>query len=546
MTTNTQEITPSNEDNRSIHSQNKQTNAKEGPYVQPQPGYPQYLPYQWQNTANIQGNYAWTAPHNQPHPPNVNQNYYMEPMVGQLYAPPGVPWNTQGGTSTIPTTDVSKPPPKIDPQQKEEKQTVEETKIDQPEISLLSAIKDITTTMQKQQLFFEERSVGNENQMDRLVNSLISEQKKREFESLFTTIPTFKAAEPATCAEWMGKVKNACSQSGRSLRQELINKSETLVQEFIMSQGDIDEERLEKKLLTYFSDIPTPAHAAAKLRQAKQQENESVVSFNQRYKQYFERAEEDRVETVTSRLQIEMYLDALIAPVTYPIRQSIYYDTKHAPKTLADTMRKAEDGYMKEIYTRGEYNLQDVMAEKTVTISEVNTNRKQPGEGNNQYYGNYTGRQRSEGFSSFSTKQEGIPSGSSKQWRQTTFERKQDGNPSGFRTQAHNLPRGSLTHILVNPLNLDDAAFNAWMERLVEARRNRLNKVARPYREHRQPYHKNKDHNNDNRKPNLRQAVQPIQEIDTAPIIDMFRCTYKDIEEAIDLYNLDVEECQSA
>ena len=101
-------------------------------------------------------------------------------------------------------------------------------------------------------------------------------------------------------------------------------------------------------------------------------------------------------------------------------------------------------------------------------------------------------------------------------------------------------------HILVNPLNLDDAAFNTWMERLVEARTNRLNKVARPYREHRQPYHKNNDQNNGNRKPNLRQAVQPVQEIDTAPIIDMFRCMYEDIEEAIDLYNLDVEECQSA
>ena len=242
ITANTQEITPSNEDNKSMHSQNKQTNVKEGPYAQPQPGYPQYFPYQWQNTANVQGNYVWTAPHSQPHPPNVNQNYYMEPMVGQLYAPPGVPWSTQVGTSTIPATDVSKPPPKIDPQQTEEKQTVAETKTNQPEILLLSAIKDITTTMQKQQLFFKERSVGNENQMDRLVNSLISEQKKREFESLFTAIPTFKSAEPATCAEWMGKVKNACSQSGRSLRQELINKSETLVQEFIMSQGDIDEE----------------------------------------------------------------------------------------------------------------------------------------------------------------------------------------------------------------------------------------------------------------------------------------------------------------
>ena len=182
ITTNTQEITPSNEDNRSMNSQNKQTNMKEVPQVQPQPGYPQYYPYQWQNTANLQSNNIWTAPQSQAPPPNVNQNYYMELMVGQLYAPPGVPWSTQGGTSTIPATDVSKPPPKIDPQQTEEKQTVEETKANPPETSLLSAIKDITTTMQKQQLFFEERSVGNENQMDRLVNSLINEQKKREFE----------------------------------------------------------------------------------------------------------------------------------------------------------------------------------------------------------------------------------------------------------------------------------------------------------------------------------------------------------------------------
>ena len=130
-----------------MNSQGKQTNTKEGPHAQPQLGYPQYYPYQWQNMANIQSNQVWTAPQSQPPPPNVNQNYYMEPMVGQLYAPPGVPWSTQGGTSTIPATDVSKPPPKIDPQQTEEKQTVEETKTSQPEISLLSAIKDITTTM---------------------------------------------------------------------------------------------------------------------------------------------------------------------------------------------------------------------------------------------------------------------------------------------------------------------------------------------------------------------------------------------------------------
>ena len=32
------------------------------------------------------------------------------------------------------------------------------------------------------------------------------------------------------------------------------------------------------------------------------------------------------------------------------------------------------------------------------------------------------------------------------------------------------LPRGSYTHILVNPTQLLDAEFTAWMDRLVEAR----------------------------------------------------------------------------
>ena len=35
------------------------------------------------------------------------------------------------------------------------------------------------------------------------------------------------------------------------------------------------------------------------------------------------------------------------------------------------------------------------------------------------------------------------------------------------------LPRGSYTQIMVNPTQLSDKEFAAWMDRLVEARRNR-------------------------------------------------------------------------
>ena len=45
------------------------------------------------------------------------------------------------------------------------------------------------------------------------------------------------------------------------------------------------------------------------------------------------------------------------------------------------------------------------------------------------------------------------------------------------------IPRGSYTHILVNPTQLSDAEFTAWMDRLVEVRRNRQENKLRPYRQ---------------------------------------------------------------
>ena len=39
--------------------------------------------------------------------------------------------------------------------------------------------------------------------------------------------------------------------------------------------------------------------------------------------------------------------------------------------------------------------------------------------------------------------------------------------------ESRQLPRGSYTQIMVNPTQLSDKEFAAWMERLIEARRNR-------------------------------------------------------------------------
>ena len=48
--------------------------------------------------------------------------------------------------------------------------------------------------------------------------------------------------------------------------------------------------------------------------------------------------------------------------------------------------------------------------------------------------------------------------------------------------------KGGYTQIVVNPMQLEDEAFTTWIQRLTEARRNRENRVQRPYRNFRKPY----------------------------------------------------------
>ena len=96
---------------------------------------------------------------------------------------------------------------------------------------------------------------------------------------------------------------------------------------------------------------------------------------------------------------------------------------------------------------------------------------------------------------------------------------------------------------MVNPMQLQDHEFMAWLDRLVEARRNRQE--------------------NDNvcielivdltmqlgerwNKPQLRNKIKSAQELEVQQIMDNFNCQYDDVVEAVDLYNFDIEECMTA
>ena len=68
------------------------------------------------------------------------------------------------------------------------------------------------------------------------------------------------------CAEWIERVRNACGQSGRDVRQELINKSEMMVQNFINSQEPMDIDDLIQKILNVLLGHTNPSTCSGKAK----------------------------------------------------------------------------------------------------------------------------------------------------------------------------------------------------------------------------------------------------------------------------------------
>ena len=80
----------------------------------------------------------------------------------------------------------------------------------------------------------------------------------------------------------------------------------------------------------------------------------------------------------------------------------------------------------------------------------------------------------------------------------------------------------------------------------MEARKNRQEKRQRPYRTYCKPYNEQRQQGDKWNKPQLKNKLKPAQELEVKQIMENFNCEYDDIVEAVDLYNLDVEECTTA
>ena len=155
----------------------------------------------------------------------------------------------------------------------------------------------------------------------------------------------------------------------------MCNQSGRWVQNFIRSLNEsITNNELTEKILQFFSDVAMTSHALNKLQLIRQGAEEPIVNYNQCYQNLVERVEGCQLNSIRSTVAMELYLGSIIEPIRKSIRNTLYFNNKHTPKTLGEAMQKAQDLHIKYLYAIGEdqdsvMSSSDVLPE--ITINEV-------------------------------------------------------------------------------------------------------------------------------------------------------------------------------
>ena len=241
---------------------------------------------------------------------------------------------------------------------------------------ILKSIHSITEVMQQQLLLNSKTTEQGIVQMASLFQEMIKAQEKRDLDRTLLAIPTFsgEAKDRPQCLDWVSRVKNICDQSGGSFHQELINKSRILVQNFIRSLNEnITKNKLTEKILQFFSDVLTTSHALNKLQLIRQGAEELIVNYNQRYQNLVERVEGCQLNSIRCTVTMKLYLGSIIEPIRKSIRYMLYFNSKHAPKTLGEAMQKAQDLHIKHLYAIGED--QDSVMSSSDGLPEITINK---------------------------------------------------------------------------------------------------------------------------------------------------------------------------
>ena len=184
---------------------------------------------------------------------------------------------------------------------------------------------------------------------------------------------------------------------------------------------------------------------------------------------------------------MELYLGSIIEPIRKSIRNMLYFNSKHAPKTVRDAMQKAQDLHIKHLYVIGED--QDSVASSSDVLPEITVNEVTSREDKGLYKNKRDFREHSQNSQEISPQRRdyskrvtfnqlsGTRNPNNSQYsdysRNSRVTNHQPNEPEKDKSnQQPSVIGGSFTQIMVNPMQLQDQEFTAWLDRLVEARKN--------------------------------------------------------------------------
>ena len=159
--------------------------------------------------------------------------------------------------NTVPPciVDTTVPTPLMTKKETEETKThvVDKTKMPQKDEELLKVVQMVAESLQQQIVLGMCMADISQQRTDALIGELIKSHNRRDMDHVLNSIPTFNRLEPEKCVDWVTRIRNACEQSNRDFRQELMNKSELMVQNFIKGLGtDISDDEIMNRILGFF------------------------------------------------------------------------------------------------------------------------------------------------------------------------------------------------------------------------------------------------------------------------------------------------------
>ena len=185
---------------------------------------------------------------------------------------------------------------------------------------------------------------------------------------------------------------------------------------------------------------------------------------------------------------MDLYLGSIIELIRKSIRNMLYFNSKHSPKTLGEAMQKAQDLHIKHLYVIGED--QDSVTSSSDGLPEITVNEVTSREDRGWYKNKRDFREHSQNswetspqrreyskrvtFNHPSWMRSANNSEYSDSFRNLRVTNHHSNEPENNKlTQQPSVIRGSFTQIMVNLMQLQDHKFTAWLDRLVvEARKN--------------------------------------------------------------------------